>query len=122
MAAQLPERIKIGGHWWSVKSGGDEDIRLKDENTYGETDERNFAISIDSRRPGERQAESLLHEVLHAVECTWLTPKDRSMESVVKANTAGLLQVLRDNPEVVTFIMGGQDGKEDSGQGKGCSG
>lgn len=108
----LPARIKIGAHWWMVKSGGEDDIRLKDETTYGETDERSFSISIDSKRPRERQVESLLHEVFHAVECTWLTPKDRSIEAVVKANTAGLLQVLRDNPEVAKFILEVADGAE----------
>lgn len=103
--AKLPERIKIGAHWWTIKHDSIDVPRMRDENVYGESDEKTFTIAIDYGRAHERQAETLLHEIYHAIQTTWLLPKDRSDEAVVKATTAGLLQVLRDNPEVVKFIL-----------------
>ena len=102
---ELPTRIKIGGAIWQTESDATAQDRLKEENNYGVTVEAKQVIRIDMTCSPAKRQESLLHELIHAIEASFLSPPDRTEERRIKTFTAGLFQVLRDNPDVVAFIL-----------------
>ena len=102
---ELPETVKIGGARWTLVGDADAANRLKEDSLYGTMLESKQIIRIDTTNTEAKVAESLLHELIHAIQCAYITPGDRTEERFVKTFTAGLFQVLRDNPDVVAFIL-----------------
>jgi len=62
----------------------------------------------------QHQANTLLHEILHAITHEY-NVSFKSEESAVNGFANGLCQVIRDNKDIVKFITGGLNGRMDAG-------
>lgn len=91
-----PERIRILGKRFTVTYGGP-----MEDGLVGECDSDALRISIRDNQPLESEQDTLLHEVLHAVdEAMGLKMK----EAQVKGAATGLLAVLKDNPALAAYL------------------
>lgn len=68
---------------------------------YGEWDERRMTINLDSDAHIGVMKEALLHELLHAI----LSIYDKDSEELVRVLSPALMQVLKDNPRLVEFLL-----------------
>ena len=92
-----PEKLKILGKRFSV--GYVTDAMSEDLN--GECDTDKQLISIRDGQPLESEQDTLLHEVIHAIdEAMTINMK----EAQVKGSATGLLAVLKDNPALSTYL------------------
>ena len=97
-----PARLRIGAQWWQVRRAKLDGDRQK----YGETDERRLRITLAPWVGPGQARDTLLHEVLHAIwSQTALDQDEDEQERIVRSFTPWLLQVLRDNPELVEFLL-----------------
>jgi hypothetical protein len=97
---RIPSSLKIGNHW--VKVILDEDLRDAHE-LMGASKYSADKIKLDKLMPLTHQEETFLHEVLHLllsaiVEDEMLSKNQQ--ELVVSVLSAGLYQVIKDNPEL----------------------
>lgn len=98
---KIPKKIKIGGLDWDVVMSSD----IADESSvFGSTHFQGQKIYIDPREKEGKQAQTLLHEIMHAI--FWQTglyerAKDKEIrikeEEYTQAMSFGLYQVLKDN-------------------------
>jgi hypothetical protein len=91
-----PERIRVLGKRFTVDFGG-----ALAEDLNGECDTDKQVISVRDGQPLESEQDTLLHEVLHAIdEAMGLKLK----EAQVKGAATGLLAVLKDNPALAAYL------------------
>ena len=96
---KIPRSIKVGGVTYRVKRGTREDH----EEAYGITSHKHAYISLDPELDAEREAETLLHELLHcAIYKGGLVEffrhnKPLTEEEVVQGISDGLFQIIKDN-------------------------
>lgn len=98
-----PEKLKILGKPFQVKwvSEG------LDAELVGECDSDKQVISIRDGQPLEQSQDTLLHEVIHAID----EAVDAGLkESQVKRLATGLLAVLKENPKMGAFLRRKTDG------------
>lgn len=98
---KLPERVKVGGFWYSIQAAHDEMIA---RGNYGVTENPDLVIKVDEERPTLVVRETLLHEVVHAVE-TFFPEGEQLLERQCKGLSRVLFQVFTENPEVRKFIF-----------------
>lgn len=101
----VPSSVQILGHCFRIDSSPEASKLLKADETNGDCHADECLIRLDSTRPPSLVAQTLLHEVLHAVWVFTPLPTKRE-EDVVTALSPILLDVLRRNPEVVAFLVG----------------
>ncbi len=102
--AKLPKTIKIGSHVHKVtvvknlrSKAGEEALGL-----YSYDDQR---ISIEESITPSRQAEVLLHEILHALYAYFDISKEGDKEETVVSRLAeGLATVFKDNPALIKYL------------------
>lgn len=99
-----PERIKVGPYHWTVKYN-----RLMPM-IYGNSDLPTLTIRLDPYLPPDQLKETLLHEIFHA--CMFVGTGGQSTEGLpymddqlIEATVPTLLQVMRDNPELVKWLQ-----------------
>jgi hypothetical protein len=93
-----PERIEVIGKRFSVEYPTGAPL---DEGLNGECDTDKQKILVRDGQPLESEQDTLLHEVLHAVdEAMGLKLK----EYQVKGAATGLLAVLKRNPALVAYL------------------
>lgn len=97
----LPKEVKVGIHVFRLKSA-EAESRLGPGN-WGLIDFKEGTISIVAGIPATRQAEVILHEVLHAL---LFGQSVKHEEALVTTLSEGLLSFLRDNPELLKHILG----------------
>lgn len=96
----IPKEIKVGSHIYTVirlsgKEMGD-DLGLCDFNENG--------IAIRKRLNLNKCQEILLHEILHTCTYPSLVSKTVDDETFVDTVAPLLLQVIKDNPELIKFL------------------
>ena len=90
------EPIRIIGKDYSIQW-------TKDEHEYGKMVQHNCEIFLSSAQSIQQLRDTLLHEVLHAVE----GEMDLKLpETAIRRLATGALQVLRDNPHIVKLLLG----------------
>lgn len=104
----LPARLKIGPLPFQV-AGDLPALNAKrqacGDQRVGNTDTHAGLILVDPTLPPAMQADTLLHEVLHAIHSVLVLRKDRqSAEEWIGVTATLLLGVLRDNPDLVAFV------------------
>lgn len=106
MTAKLPTPIKIGYKEVSLETISTEDAEK--EGIYGKYESYNETISIQEGLKGPVLADTLVHELLHAI---WnhqgtgdVQGLARHEEFLVNTLSTGLIQVLHDNPDLLTYI------------------
>ena len=91
-----PAHIRILGKRFAVSYP-----ETVDGDLVGECDTDKQTITVQDKLPLESEQDTLLHEVLHAID----EMVDAKMkESQVKILATGLLAVLKDNPKLVSYI------------------
>lgn len=91
----FPKEVTLLGKRWKV-------IHKKLEGVNGYNHADNMEIELDTEQGKERRKESLLHEVIHAIE------KDMEMEFTEKEVArlaSGLFSFMRENPKIVAWMM-----------------
>ncbi len=114
--SELPRSIQIGPLPYRVDGTPEGITRVKAETAdvyiAGYIDYRKLIITVDTQLPYERTAEAVMHEVLHGVlHCAgvnWLIKED---EHFVRMVTPMLLDTLRRNPDLVTYLTEGNSPK-----------
>lgn len=105
-----PRGVLLGPHHYTIRTDAETRELLRAEGKLGDTHPDRHLIRIDlDGRPHTAVADTLLHEVLHAI---WnQTPLDATEkleyheEVIIQALTPWLLGALRDNPDLVTYLL-----------------
>jgi hypothetical protein len=111
--AKLPARIKIGTQTWEIVERTKNFDGMLDEGSYGYTLSRENLIVIDATAATSRKRQTLLHEILHAIKFSFgnpVTPKKTDEADIwehyyIAMYEEGVLLVLRDNPEVLEYLL-----------------
>ncbi len=109
----IPERIYIGGVWYRVlledELENDDGIELLGQHDYGR-----LALHLSRATAPELLPFVLLHEVLHA--CVTVCGADSHQEEHLVAGLSHvLLQVLRENPNLVRYLLSPTEEREERG-------
>jgi Zn-dependent peptidase ImmA (M78 family) len=105
VAPKIPARLRVGTVTYELDCSGGRITRA------GITVSMHGVMSIDTDMPADQQRQTLLHEVLHAVFDNGIATllcdgKDDLDELIVQMLTEPLLAVLRDNPDLLVFLLG----------------
>lgn len=95
------QQVKVGPFRYRVRR-----TRRMDENLYGHCDHEKQEILLRAGLVHDQAADTLLHEVLHAVffvSHNGRPPKRE--EKLILRITPVLLAVLRDNPELIAYLQ-----------------
>ena len=83
----IPNTVKVGAFVWQIKFVE----MFEDKNTYGECEKTTLCIKIKRGMPDDVTAETLLHELIHAVNYGY-------EEEVVHTTSVLLFTTFRENP------------------------
>lgn len=83
---KIPTKLKIGGHKYKVEFTDDDNM----DGANGEQDRHKNRIRICKTDPITQQEETLIHEIIHAVN-------GGLKEEIVDSLAVSLYQVLKDN-------------------------
>jgi hypothetical protein len=104
-----PARLHVGPHQYTVNVDA---VRCRDLGVRGQTDADALAILLNPALPISMQRDTLLHELLHAlfdVQGTDVSDRplldDDEEERLVRGLAPLLLDALRRNPRLVTFLL-----------------
>lgn len=104
---KLPTRLKIVGKTYRVRVITERAEGFEDGD-YGECDNDKLVISIVAGRSIGNDQDTLLHEIIHAVEFQMgvdgAIHKKPSAEHRVQALATGLLAFLKDNASAVSYL------------------
>jgi hypothetical protein len=98
---KLPTRIKVGHfvyrveRWRSEGEAGDR---------WGECDHGELVIRLRPVIPGTQLADTLIHEILHAIHNVWGLRVGDDEERIVAVTATALLTVFRDNPKLLAWL------------------
>ena len=92
-----PTKLKVLGKPFTVKWLTDG----LDNELVGECDSDKQVISVRDGQPLEQEQDTLLHEVIHAIEEAMGL---KMREAQVKGCATGLLAVLKDNPRLGSYL------------------
>ncbi len=103
LTESLPKRVKVAGAIYKIEAlaqgAGD------DKSLYGRAIHESRVIQIAPDLTSSREAETLLHELLHCIECQWDLAKDAAPEHRVEVYERGLHAVIVDNPKLFDWIV-----------------
>jgi hypothetical protein len=109
----LPKTVQVGPFTYSVSDSEVDALRSKvdEENAHnvGRSDHSKQTITIDPSQGDDQKADTLLHEVLHAVWAAtglYQTPAAKHEEVIVTTLSTTLLDTLRRNPALVSALVG----------------
>lgn len=110
MMSEMPKSVKVGPYVYSI---GTDTAKIRAfEHERGDavaamTSHHMLEINIDPSHAPGFQRESLLHEVKHCI-CHLVNFSGKlTEESMIEATTGAELAVLRDNPDLVAYLTGG---------------
>lgn len=98
----LPRSLKIGGFVYAVEVM--DPLVAEERGIRGLCNHSAQVISVDTRHHHHAQADTLLHEALHGIYWDGDLHASDSEEKVVSVLGHRLLQLLRDNPDLVRFV------------------
>lgn len=100
-----PKRIVIGNHVFKVKFR-DGVSTPEGADAYGVTNHRDTTMTISRRNAPSQIRDTVFHEVLHAVINDGPAGLDHETEEqLIRAVTPALLGVLRNNPQLLEFLL-----------------
>jgi hypothetical protein len=101
---RLPKKIKIGPYTFPVVRVNKSELP---DDELAHIDVNSIRIPIAKRIPREKVREIILHETLHGIHYLSGRYDDtpRSDEQWIDATVPMLLQVLRDNPELIAYLI-----------------
>lgn len=103
----MPESVKVGPHVYTLTRLPKEEMPKTDGVPQsGECDYDSLSISIQ-KGPGIKRSKTqewTMHELLHACGYPNLIEKKLTEEEFVDAIAPVLLQVIRDNPDLIAYL------------------
>jgi len=98
---KLPEKVRVGFIDYEIVAQKGKHRR------HGQCDRDNFIIEIDVNMNSRNVADTLMHEILHACANfgVYLEIKNPNEEMTVVHFSEMLSQVMRDNPDVMRWII-----------------
>jgi hypothetical protein len=99
---KIPTKVKIGYRDYRIESWHPHEA--SGARRYGETNNISQVIRIDFSNQPCQVAETLLHEIFHAVCAVWGLGEKDDEERIVSMFGSGLTTVWRDNPDVMAWI------------------
>jgi hypothetical protein len=110
MADDRPARVRLNGIDWSIEYLTSAELfTAAHMDLLGQCLSSQVKVQVRSDMPESRQQAILWHELVHAVHSD--AGIDLS-EDQVRALAAGTFAILRDNPELVAFLMRGAHGTD----------
>jgi len=102
-----PTAVKIGPYNWKIKWGHADVLQFHPYgDAVGACDESSLIIAVTPGKAEDFGRSTLLHEILHAcVQASSPVVDSEHEEAMVAAITAPLLGVLRENPEIVDYLI-----------------
>lgn len=104
-----PKRVKVGPHWFRIWWNNEAAVNA---DVAGAMMEQASIILLDPKISKTQRRETLVHECLHAMwSQTWMDKlwpdedQDGDGERIIHTLAPILLGWLRDNPEVVEFLV-----------------
>lgn len=91
----IPRYIRIGPFNYTIEQH-EGYFNKDDERVYGEVDERNCIINLDTDASPDMIRDALMHEILHAI----LMMYDKDDEELVRLLSPMLLETLQNNPKL----------------------
>lgn len=101
----MPTTVKIGWRDFAIEEW--EHIKANAARRYGEQSDVEGKIRVDISFGHQRAAETLLHEILHAIHNVFDLGKSPDDERIVTVTSNGIATVWRDNPPVMRWISEG---------------
>lgn len=93
-----PAAVRILGKRYTIEWCNPRDIG----DDYGECRSHECAIKVSTEQAEIQQRDTLLHEICHGVDFEMDT---KLTERATRLMATGLLGVLRDNPELVAYLI-----------------
>lgn len=106
---ELPKSVKVAGFTYSIRTVNSiEEIEKDMDGVSGFIDFIKQEIVICTAFSIERQVETLLHEIIHAVHCHYhiesIVPNPEDEENLTTTTAEGLFQVFKDNPKFLPLF------------------
>ena len=103
-----PRKIKVGYLTFTCAELPEHDCEVETGSEYGECDAASLQIIVNRELNSQVKRETVLHEVLHAAIYAATSAQQMTTEQeekLVWPLSPILLQVLRDNPHLVRFLL-----------------
>jgi hypothetical protein len=98
----IPEKIKVGYREYKLEKWKQTVANAND--AHGQFFAKEGIIGYTEEEKGISHANTLLHEILHAIVYQWNIELGDKEEPVVNGLTNGLTTVLIDNPKLVDYL------------------
>ena len=98
----IPEKIKIGYKEYRLEKWK-QTVASANE-AQGQFFEKEGIIGYTDEEKGVSHANTLLHEIIHAVVYQWNIDVGEKEETIVNGLTNGLTTVLVDNPKLMDYL------------------
>jgi hypothetical protein len=101
-----PLRLEILGKWFGVAYINPDHVAWKGEDLAGRVDPDRQRILIREGQPLESEQDTVLHEVIHAVDAAMSGEEDQELdEAQVTRLATGLLAVFKRNPGFTKWLL-----------------
>jgi hypothetical protein len=100
--AKRPNKVKVGPFTYSL-TVYKELMNAKREDLWGQCDSHNMSIRLLDGLPSDREANTYLHECLHAMFHT-ACPHMEEEERIVTQLAPVLMKFIKDNPKFMEYI------------------
>lgn len=101
-----PMTLRIGARTYVVRAMTDDEY--SHQPSVGATHSDRGCIALYPRVPPDHQAETLVHEIVHAVADAYGLTWPAEEERVARVVGAGFAQVIRDNPSLLRALDAAQ--------------
>ncbi len=91
---RIPKKVKIGGLVYEVVFDAKHCVA---QSVYGQESAYRQKIFLDPNVPRDRQEETFIHEILHAIDHSFNSNKNRLGEQKVQFISSALYMVLKEN-------------------------
>lgn len=96
-----PRLVRVGPHCYKVRQV--RDGILEGAGSDGTCSPRHLVIALDANQPRSAKADTLCHELTHALLAT-VQLDDATEEAICLAMGPALLSLVRDNPKLIAYL------------------
>lgn len=107
---KIPTDVYIAGKWWSIE---DHTEMMEDEGRMGETKAEQCRILYSTKCDAQQLRDTIWHEIKHAIFSETglaLAMKEHqettNEEDMIRRLTPVELAVMRDNPDLMKYLLG----------------
>ncbi len=99
----MPQKIKVACFDVSIEDW--KPISAATNQKYGEFSSMEMLIRIDTSVDSIKVVDTLMHEINHAIYWAYGIEDGDNEERTVSTLSTGLVQVIRDNPDLLAYIQ-----------------